>query len=325
MNKPLHFYLRFFIISALSILISCSEDHEPVIADNNKSANIELITKIDVTEIILGSVITIKTNITDEDGEVIKTKLMVDGNDIETITSPPFNFTWNTQSEIEGVHQITIIAIDNKELSTSFKTKVVLSENFTCGNDFFDPRDGNIYKTVKIGDQCWMAQNLNFKTEEGSWDYDDNPENGEKYGKLYEQEAALMVSPEGWHLPSDKEWKILEGNVDTQFEVGSEEWDNHSYRGFDAGDNLKSESGWDENGNGKNKFGFNALPGGYKIIHSDPSSDFYENLNFSAPFWTSTSAGSKLLWGRELFAPKQSIHRIFSGDYWAMGIRCIKD
>ena len=300
MNKQLHFYLRFFIISVLSISLSCSEDNETVIVDNNQSANIELITKIDVTEIILGSVITIKTNITDEDGEVIKTKLMVDGNDIETITSPPFNFTWNTQAETEGVHHITIIAIDNKELSTSFDTEVILSENFTCGNDFFDPRDGNIYKTVKIDDQCWMAQNLNYKSEEGSWDYDDNPENGEKYGKLYKQEAALMASPYGWHLPSDEEWKVLEGTVD-------------------------SESEWEQNGNGINKFGFNALPGGYKILDSGPGSDYYENLNFSATFWTSTSAGGNQLWSRELFSTKNSIHRIFYNDDWALGIRCIKD
>lgn len=75
MNKQLHFYLRFFIISVLSISLSCSEDNETVIVDNNQSANIELITKIDVTEIILGSVITIKTNITDEDGVIIPQKL----------------------------------------------------------------------------------------------------------------------------------------------------------------------------------------------------------------------------------------------------------
>lgn len=325
MNKQLHFYLRFFIISVLSISLSCSEDNETVIIDNNQSANIELITKIDVTEIILGSVITIKTNITDEDGEVIKTKLMVDGNDIETITSPPFNFTWDTQAETEGVHHITIIAIDNKELSTSFETEVILSENFTCGNDFFDPRDGNIYKTVKIDDQCWMAQNLNYKLEEGSWDYDDNPENGEKYGKLYKQEAALMASPNGWHLPSDEEWKVLEGTVDTQLEVGSEEWNDWSYRGLDAGKNLKSESEWEENGNGINKFGFNAFPGGYKILDSGPGSDYYENLNFSATFWSSTNAGGNQLWGRELFSTKNSIHRIFYNDEWALGIRCIKD
>ncbi len=76
---------------------------------------------------------------------------------------------------------------------------------------FTDPRDGKIYKTVKIGDQWIMAENLAYLPDTGNyWAYEDVDSNIAIYGYLYDWETAMNIAPEGWHLPSRKEWIALQ-------------------------------------------------------------------------------------------------------------------
>ncbi len=111
---------------------------------------------------------------------------------------------------------------------------------------FTDSRDKKKYKTVKIGEQTWMAENLNHDAK-GSKCYGNKPANCKKYGKLYDWETAMEACPSGWHLPSVNEWKALDDFV------GGEDV---------AWGKLKAKSGWNEDGNGTDEFGFSALPGG---------------------------------------------------------------
>ncbi len=123
--------------------------------------------------------------------------------------------------------------------------------------------EGQVYSTIQIANQCWLKENLNVGTmidglvnmeENGvieKYCYNDEPDSCAKYGGLYQwnemmqyflQEGARGICPPGWHLPSDKEWKLLEGVVDSQYGIGDPEWDGLGERGLDAGFNLKTVS-----------------------------------------------------------------------------------
>jgi len=111
-----------------------------------------------------------------------------------------------------------------------------------------DDREKSIdgYRTVVIGTQTWMAENLNYASKNSSC-YNGNKASCPKYGRLYTFEEAVKVCPPGWRLPGNKDWQTL---IDYAggFEV--------------AGEKLKATSEWTGNGNGTDDYGFEALPGG---------------------------------------------------------------
>jgi uncharacterized protein (TIGR02145 family) len=211
-----------------------------------------------------------------------------------------------------------------------------IPENWNCGMTFNDTRDGQNYTTVQIGNQCWMAENLNIgnaisggsnSTNNGvieKYCYADNNTNCEIYGGLYTwnemmqyttQPGAQGICPFGWHVPTDDEWKILEGNVDTQYGIGNTIWNNTGWRGFDAGKRLKSTTGW-QGGNGTDAYGFSALPGGYY------QGSFYLIGN-DCHFWTSTLSSTPFR--RYINNSYDNIYR--ANDITGVGfsLRCISE
>ena len=177
-----------------------------------------------------------------------------------------------------------------------------------------------VYHTIEIGNQCWMKENLNFVTSSGSWCYDNDETNCDIYGRLYSWGEALNVCPSGWHLPSDEEWKILEGEVDTQYGVGDTIWNGWNYRGFNAGKLLKSTSGWNLDGNGTDNYGFNALPGSYRDMDGT-----FQYLGDNAYFWTSANMSVLLAAYRKLGYDSDKIGRLSIGKTTGFSVRCIKD
>jgi len=167
-----------------------------------------------------------------------------------------------------------------------------------------DSRDAQTYRTVKIGNQTWLAQNLNFKTDKSKC-YDNKESNCAKYGRLYNWEAALKACPVGWHLPSDEEWHAL-----VAFAGGDEV----------AGKKLKAKSGWNKPSNGTDDFGFSALPGGYGI--SDGS---FSSVGNNGYWWSSTEGNATFAWSRYMGYSDSGARRGYDDKSYMLSVRCIKD
>jgi uncharacterized protein (TIGR02145 family) len=180
---------------------------------------------------------------------------------------------------------ITPSSSSSLPVTPSSSSLIVVSSSSLEGNDIVydtlltDNRDGNVYKTVVIGMQTWMAQNLNYfepwiGETRGNKCYDNDPANCTKYGRLYEWDDAIRVCPDGWHLPSSTEWNALKTAVSN-----------------DPGTKLKTSTDWIE-GNGTDYYGFGALPGGR--LNSERNEP--EGKNSSGYWWTATEDNANRSW-----------------------------
>jgi uncharacterized protein (TIGR02145 family) len=186
--------------------------------------------------------------------------------------------------------------------------------------EFTDARDGKTYPTVKIGEQCWMGKNLDFDMA-GSWCYGDKNSNCQNFGRLYHWDAAIAACPEGWLLPSDDDWRILESFLDTQTHYSDSTWlQNNAYRGVDAGMRMKAVSGWFSNGDGYDSHGFTALPGGYRNFYGD-----FESINYMAMWWSSTEQDSLHVYHRGMHSHFNNIHRRNYFKLMGLSVRCIRE
>lgn len=187
-----------------------------------------------------------------------------------------------------------------EDLSSS-SAKETGSEYDATANTLKDLRDGKVYKTVTIGDQVWMAENLNFETD-SSFCYNDSAEYCAKYGRLYVWTAAMDACPSGWHLPDLAEWKTLLAAVGGDSVAGAK---------------LKSTSGWNSDGNGTDDFGFTVLPAGGRS-----SKDF---VGEAAVFWTSEwyEGYDDYAYGIRLYTDT-IVRKFYSNKYIGSSVRCLK-
>lgn len=237
----------------------------------------------------------------------------------------------------EGTYSVSLEVKDTQGLSDASSQNVQVSgagggTGQPCPGIPTYTYQGQTYNTVLIGSQCWMKENLNYAIGD-SWCYDDDPANCNTYGRLYDW-ATIMngdassnsvpsgvqgICPDGWHVPSDEEWKILEGTVDTQYGVGSSEWDDDEWRGKDVGKRLKTVAGWAQN-TGTDAYGFSALPGGYR--HYGGNFNYVEG---SARFWSSTEDVNNDAWNRNLIYINDEAGRSYSSKTYGFSLRCVKD
>jgi len=196
------------------------------------------------------------------------------------------------------------------------------------------------FNEVTIGSQVWMVDNLNLakfrngdaipyaktaeeweeagQNKQAAWCYYDNkPENGTKYGRLYNWYAVndpRGLAPKGWHIPSDDEWTLL-----TDY-LGEED---------DPGTKMKSTNGWGEEGNGTNSSGFNGVPGGERFGNGifDGIGTPNDNLFCTCfgTWWSSTVSKGKSAWVRILFYSHGSVQRGDYGKERGFSVRCLRD
>ena len=208
-----------------------------------------------------------------------------------------------------------------------------------------DSRDGKKYKTVTIGDQVWMAENLNYvdsvttpSLKGKSWCYGNVAKNCDVAGRLYTWAAAIDsvklandadnpqdcgygktcevasagsatliqgICPSGWHLPSNEEWNALFTAVGGQ---------------SNAGKVLKSQTGWYSNGNGTDAFGFSALPAGDRYYSGGFDYDGYH-----AYFWSATEDNSGYAYSMFLYYYSELAYLGDGSKNYGFSVRCLRD
>jgi len=233
----------------------------------------------------------------EKDGKLVSEPVFVDG---KRVGETPFSGSVAICSKI-GIGSEKDKVDVKLEYKQTVKYVHKIQSGGLSGGVLTDARDGKKYKVVKIGNQTWMAENLNYDAR-GSKCYDDDPVNCKKYGKLYNWETAKKACPSGWHLPNREEWNLLSGGTET------------------AGKRLKSKSGWNGNGNGTDVFGFSALPGGNG--YSDGNFDF---VGINGNWW---SAGESYIGSGYNLCLNYTVNNVLwdnGGEHYLYSVRCIKD
>jgi len=224
-----------------------------------------------------------------------------------------------------------------KQMTACSLIMMVLLFLFTSGctreinpipGEMTDARDGQTYQTVTLGDQTWLAQNLNYETD-NSWCFQNDPANCETYGRLYNWEAAMNACPAGWHLPSDQEWSKLIKYLDPLSQPNAVLTESKTAGGMmKTTGTIEDGTGlWAEPNEGAtNVTGFSAVPGGERV---PTPTGMFNLLGQHVFFWTSTeyeakSAGFRTLDYGHSGVTKGTSTTLMTKAY-AVSVRCVMD
>jgi uncharacterized protein (TIGR02145 family) len=225
---------------------------------------------------------------------------------------------------------------DNGTYTFQFATNIPCPETPTV------EYEGQVYNTIQIFSQCWLKENLNVgimipgsqsQTNNGTIEkycYNNELDSCTKYGGLYQWDEMMQygnlqgaqgICPPGWHLPTDEELKVLEGSVDSQYDIGANTWDSSGVnRGYDAGANLKTTSGWYANGNGFDLYGFSVLPVGR--CEEDGS---FKEMDKLSIIWASTEDSYYFSRFRAFAYMGHTTARGVWSKLYGFSVRCLRD
>jgi uncharacterized protein (TIGR02145 family) len=227
--------------------------------------------------------------------------------------------------ERETVPELTdTLSVTTDTLPAATDTLSVIFDTLT------DTRDGKTYRTVKIGKQTWMAENLNYRPKTGkSWCYEDSSSYCKKYGRLYDWKTAKTVCPADWHLPSREEWDSLADYAGDKKRRRFIDRSDTGYYWPNAGMRLKSMSGWygrdgNDNGNGTDEFGFSALPGGYYFDTNNSMDGKFHFAGVEGSWWTATEGRSGRVYNRRLHCNDGNMEDDKVGVGIGLSVRCVR-
>ena len=243
---------------------------------------------------------------------------------IKDVPWNPYVISSSSSQNTSSSSQYTSSSSQNISSSSSQSVSSSSTGSTLVDDILTDYRDGKTYRTVKIGKQRWMAENLNYKISY-SVCYDRDNSNCEMYGRLYRWQAAMGsicescsgvfsggrvrgACPERWHLPSKEEFETLIEAVG----------------GIENASVLKSSSGWNENGNGSDTFMFSALPVGECNINSVEC----HNKGNYATFWSSTTEdySAAKAYSFVLYAKYPAeLDAATIGNSYGYSVRCVYD
>lgn len=232
--------------------------------------------------------------------------------------------------------------LDRPEVSTAYTFQY--ATNIPCLGTPTVEYEGHVYNTIQIFSQCWLKENLNIgtmipgeedMTENGmieKYCYNNDPDSCAKYGGLYQWDEMMQytlqpgtqgICPPGWHIPTDEEFKVLEGAADSWYGIGDHEWDLYEFIGYDVGILLKTITGWYGNNSSTDAFGFSSSPGGFRLWYTPFS---FEGVTLYSVYWTSTRAAStsKSFARYQVYYSDQTFRYHFTKDA-GHGVRCVRD
>ncbi len=290
----------------------------------------------------------IRYDLADADGDTMTVFMQVSDDSGSTWNFPCQNISGDVGAGIQsGTNKHILWDFGTEHPNTfgnAFQIKVLADDSGHERGSVTD-QDGNMYQTVKIGDQWWMAENLKVThyrngdaipkvTSNSEWTdlssgaycaYDNDESHAETYGYLYNWYAvddSRNIAPEGWRVPTDEDWKELEMALG----MSQAEADGTGYRGSNEGSKLAGNAAlWDDgdltNNSAFGASGFSALPGGYRIYFSG----IYTSIGVSARFWSSLENYSGGAWHRTLNCHDSDIAHACSQQRHGYAVRCVRD
>ncbi len=347
--KPMNFTKTVFFLLMAVVFVSMSGCSSDDTSTNSKNPTVPVLTTATVTN-VTQTTAECGGNITSDGGAAVTARgVCWSTNALPTIADSETTDSSGTGSYASAISGLTpntpyyVRAYATNSAGTGYGDEKSFTTESQSGPDStgtVTDYDGNVYQTVKIGNQWWMAENLKVthyrngnaipnvteawaSLSTGAYcDYDNDVNNVATYGRLYNWYAVAdsrNIAPAGWHVPTDEEWKQLEMYLG----MSQAEADATGWRGTDEGGKLK-ESGtthwFSPNTGATNESGFTALPGGYR----DPGGSF-ASMVYTAYFWSSTEFDSGGARNRSTGYSSSQVNRNYDFKRCGFSVRCVRD